>query len=63
MLEGYRTYITVAVGVLFGVARILGINFGITEDQFIAAVLVILTVAMGFLRRGVSKANGAGAGK
>jgi len=53
MLKGYMTYVTVAVGVIFSIGRLFGIEFGVPEEAFTEAIGTIILVALAFLRRGV----------
>lgn len=58
-LDGYKTYITAGVVVIFAIARVMGIDLGMNESQFEAAIIGLIGVALAFLRKGVSS-NGTG---
>ena len=50
-MKGYKTYLTVAIGVLFSVASLFGITFGeLTQAQVQQAIDVIILLALAFVR-------------
>ena len=59
-MEGYKTYSLVIAGVLGGVLAIFKVDVGATQEQIAGALGIIISIAIGFLRRG-SKVDAASA--
>ncbi len=58
-LEGYKTYITVAAGLLFNVLAHFGwLPEGMTSETFVEFANVLLGfAALGFMRSGIKKTD------
>lgn len=58
-MDGFKTYITVGVTVLFSVLTLLKIDLGLSPVQVEAAFTTLIALVLGFMRHGVAKvANG-----
>ena len=56
-LNGKKTYITSVGIIVFAVARMLGIELGLSQEQFETAVLGLIGVVQAFMRSGVTKSG------